>query len=1127
MLWQFRVDGKQHRAVYANGRLFTDFPAVGAMAEYFVESETEVECGEVGPRLVASLDASDRAWGTIDTAVRMFADFGSVVAPPSLFPEEVLGRAGAAELVKARFASRSEAARYAAEQRWKGHVKDGGQGASDLQKEMAALAERAQKILDFADKTWSTTITPDQYETTTGVGWVTVVVGDAKRQVPSVEVMRLEADMRVLGRKILDEIESSATEITAEDQRRIIQERQTKIAAIDQQIAQVKGVIGDIGEILVANLAPSEPAEMFSPKRATIDYATVMPTIFESGLGITTEAQARMAAMQGLLTAIQRREVEFGNVEREFEAARERGDKERAKELYGIKEKQLAILNDLRRVRWDLDRGKKEPIPRLLELQNEKDGIAHQEVPAVGKTYVKALAETFKKMGIAIGGEPKVETAVVDKGSLAALQDGLSRVIPTRIIEEVNNHRLPLGIEQGAGEYRPKEHLIRGYSNESVMMHEYLHAVTNTTAFGRLMENAVFDRRTMGEQSAEIDSPFIDKIVAGRQGKSQSYSYPDGTGIGGMTAAQLAFDAPPDAYILDKFADPYSGRVYAFTDLKEVFTTGIEQLYGGGFAQKRGASQDRELMAATVGFLAVFGALGSNVGKGRFASRSEAARYAAEQRWKGHVKEEDKGDELKTRVSALAKEAAAINGLPLFPKDLLLLTPEGHAGSEDSIFVKVQLDDGTVVEVPSERVMRFERECRAVGEELLKRVEGAAETTTQEDVDRFREERTDKLIEADAKIASLQEKFADLGEKLVAAGIKNTDSTATRRPEIEKLYTDAGFGDASEATAGSIIAAQMVQKRYMDQIVALRGSGTASVEEITALENKVEAARQILLFTTDISDMSLANTSQMVTEYRSLTDERKRITRSKPPAAGTKYMDALRGEMEKLGIAFGAQPDLIGAGLTGARGKMLAEVTATVQYDVSQVIPSPIIEAVNRVGLIRIDDDTQGGGSFDPNERLITTSGTRSTNVHEYVHAVTYSVPAAMGVEQAVLARRTFGRTQDALKDKSLADKLKTGQQKFVTKIKYPNGQEMGMGGYTGQIYARSGFLPTFKLDKFTDPYAGRIYARNGATDGAETLTVGIEHLIGEGGGMRAGAAQDRDLMAATLGMLVALGRMP
>lgn len=502
--------------------------------------------------------------------------------------------------------------------------------------------------------------------------------------------------------------------------------------------------------------------------------------------------------------------------------------------------------------------------------------------------------------------------------------------------------------------------------------------------------------------------------------------------------------------------------------------------------------------------------------KASFASRSEAGRYAAQQRWKGHVKGGDAGEnEFASRVRALALEAARLNQLPEQSKDLTLLTPEGHASSGGSLFVFVQLDDGTKVQVPSEQVMRFERDCRAVGEELLKRVEGQATRVTEEDAAAFRKERQRKIFEMHHKIADLEDKFAKIGQKMVEGGFVTTDRNSSRFSEVKALFAEMGIVAETEVEAAALYAAFRARIAYLDEFAVEERRGGISADEQAALDSNMEAIRKIVDFSlVESKDQGYARSK--IIGFKDLNSELENVMREKAPPAGVRYLGVLKGEMEKLGIAFGGVPKI---DTNTWESKELS-------HDVSTFIPEKIIGKVNTAGNVSIRKAAAGGGSWDPNTRIIETSGTQSTNLHEYTHAITYSIPLAMGLEQAILARRTFGRTQDALKDKPLSEKLKVGQQKFVTVIKYPNGLTMGAGGKAAQMYAESGLFPSFKVDKFTDPYAGRIYSRNNAMDGGETLTVGMEHLLGEGGGMRNGAPQDRDLMASTLGMLVVLGGM-
>lgn len=145
MRWSWEVGGRVETAVWDDGLFVSSSFGLEILADALVASQEIVECGLLGPSRVAGFGDEVVAWGTISEALAQYCNALGFVefiewAECPVIPEEendddnsFMSKVARA-LAKASFGGdRSAAGRYAAEQRWKGHVKSDIDRALELQ----------------------------------------------------------------------------------------------------------------------------------------------------------------------------------------------------------------------------------------------------------------------------------------------------------------------------------------------------------------------------------------------------------------------------------------------------------------------------------------------------------------------------------------------------------------------------------------------------------------------------------------------------------------------------------------------------------------------------------------------------------------------------------------------------------------------------------------------------------------------------------------------------------------------------------------------------------------------------------------------------------------------------------
>ena len=192
-----------------------------------------------------------------------------------------------------------------------------------------------------------------------------------------------------------------------------------------------------------------------------------------------------------------------------------------------------------------------------------------------------------------------------------------------------------------------------------------------------------------------------------------------------------------------------------------------------------------------------------------------------------------------------------------------------------------------------------------------------------------------------------------------------------------------------------------------------------------------------------------------------------------------------RNVMKEMGIQMGAKLKIKGT----------KTYTPThFERNVNEIFPSKAIEGVNAMfPTMKVQKNGTGGGAFYSVQGIIDTDGTRVTDVHEYMHAVTFASPIARVMENAFLERRRMG------------DPARTREQYDVKE----RITELESYEYSSTNYVK---------DKLTDPYAGKKYYHE--LDGpTESLTRGLQYLIAD-----TYKSTDEDHKNMTMGTLIMIG---
>jgi hypothetical protein len=501
------------------------------------------------------------------------------------------------DLEKASFGGdRSAAGRYAAEQRWKGHVKQepSSGGPRDAIK---AEAKRLQKVLAESQTIGEANIQTygflrddvvfggiDTYDSIEGLKMVSMGIpqqmtkdGKLRRQsvrwseedilnnsfvkIPSPELMRLEKQVNKLGQSALEyaDAELKAQGVTEES-----------IRAEKQAVGTERGVVGQkvLGIVSAFNYMSDFDTNILTPEAKAIADRT--RSLYSEAI-----ATARIN-----VDAIPRAERQA------FIEKTEQRSKELTESI-----RQLGLIRD--------------SYPELLKYGALEKSLSEKE------RAVKSLTERRYEIVHNLLRETRTFDAVEPMMSAGNPEDGdavkqvtkeVKQYIPSQIIDMVNkNHgNIKVFVSQGGGSFsRSRKAIATELNRPYIHLHEYIHAIASATPLGRAMEQALLARRTIGLESNSGKSEEFNSAVLkeGRQKVAKSASYKFG---------RAKFE-----HISDKFREPYSGRLYDH-ESAEVLTTGHDAVFSDDRIRTTKAitkfsGNDYDLSGTAIGLLFTLG----------------------------------------------------------------------------------------------------------------------------------------------------------------------------------------------------------------------------------------------------------------------------------------------------------------------------------------------------------------------------------------------------------------------------------------------------------------------------------------------------------------------------------------
>lgn len=490
-----------------------------------------------------------------------------------------------------------------------------------------------------------------------------------------------------------------------------------------------------------------------------------------------------------------------------------------------------------------------------------------------------------------------------------------------------------------------------------------------------------------------------------------------------------------------------------------------------------------------------------DVEKAKFATRSEAARYAASIRWKGNVKGDDEGGGRDPVLEqAIGRARAMVNQLGRLSKgstsdDEVFAADWGKV--VDTLFVHVT-DSGFV---PTAPVMEVETEIRALGKMVYESLAKSGAVSTPE-------ENNKKMLEA------MRTKQTTL--ELAEVALKKVLSSPALAQTVEEL--DVLRREYTEASK----AMRLATDEYNDNKVPYGNRLTPEQREALMrawaerrVQQKLKARlKQKIDFRQRKIDEVTSNTVFRTAEGESI------FLRGAAKHAEKTYQEAIvRSSLTGLDLAeavtglvsmyrgTGGQLQIKSSGQGELKGKQTEAVDFVKKYvgDIATHMPKEWVDDVNmKYGSSLQLTKSKGGGSWGELLREINTSGTTQVNLHEFIHAAMYANPVRQALEHAHLAKRTFGTASTPI-DGSFQKKIVKGRQKTVKSVDYPTGESISQG-----IYIK---------DKWVDGYSGRMYE----SGGTEVVTVGYDSFSRSG--WRASATLgklDMEQVYLTLGLLMA-----
>lgn len=484
--------------------------------------------------------------------------------------------------------------------------------------------------------------------------------------------------------------------------------------------------------------------------------------------------------------------------------------------------------------------------------------------------------------------------------------------------------------------------------------------------------------------------------------------------------------------------------------------------------------------------------------KAKFATRSEAARYAASIRWKGNVKGDDGGG----RDPVLEQEIGRVRGMVA---QLGLLSKGSKSDDEifaadwskvvDTMFVHVTETNSWV---PTAPVMAVETEIRALGKMVYETLTASDEFNTPEQIQAIAEkakvERDEFLALAELELQKvlMRPVLAQTVEEL--AVLKEEHRVASKAMmQATKDYAD-NQGTRDNPPTNEMREAQIraFGERRVQQKLKARLK-----QKIEFRQQKIDEVTRNTMVLAPSGESVYLDTAPKWAENR----YQQAISSGNPSSA--KFFEAVTS-MVSLYRGTGGQLQVVPTSDKGTPSERAVFLKKFVD-DVAKHMPTEWVDEVNKAsgGSIFVTR-TSGGGSWSLLNQEIRTTGTTQVNLHEFIHSAAWASDTRQAIEHAHLSKRTYGFQGDDI-DKPFAQKIVDGRQSQVGGIRYPKGESVDDG-----IYIK---------DKWVDPYSGRIYAAGGT----EVITVGYDSLSREG--WRASALDgklDMEQVYFTLGLLMA-----
>ena len=496
--------------------------------------------------------------------------------------------------------------------------------------------------------------------------------------------------------------------------------------------------------------------------------------------------------------------------------------------------------------------------------------------------------------------------------------------------------------------------------------------------------------------------------------------------------------------------------------------------------------------------------------------RSAAGRYAAEQRWKGHVKQEPSSggprDAIKAEAKRLQKALAesqtigeaniqtygflrddvvfdgldtydSITGLKMVSMGIPQQTSkDGKLRRQSVKWSEDAILNNSFVKIPSPELMRLEKQVNKLGQSALEYADAElkAQGVSEESIAAEKQAVTDERRVAGARVTEIVSAFNYMSEADTTILTPEVKAVADR---ARNLYSE--YVTTARVNIDSVPLAE--RKAFIEKAEQRQVELKSAVEQLNTFRDSYP---ELLKY--GALEKSLQEKERAVKSY---TERRYEVVHNL--LRETRTFDAVEPMFSKK----------------EAEDQKIAD---QLRDEVKRYIPSQLIEMVNKNhGNIKVTT-SQGGGSFSRSAKQISTAVDQPyIHLHEYIHAIASATPLGRAMEQALLARRTIGLESNSDKREEFNSAvLKEGRQKVAKSATYTFGK------------AKYDHIP----DKFRDPYTGRLYDH----ESAEVLTTGHDFIFSDdrirGAGSTAQIKKlgrtgtDYDLSGTTIGLLFTLG---